>query len=710
MWLVSQLEDGLKSERSSGEGCFLDFDTLRHKESFRCLSESEMITDSQLSKLFYGKLTEELHFLSAGEPKVITKEELFAQFSLSAVYGDLVASWQAMMTTTVADYRTSAGEITPCQQFSWISTLPKVLLFQISHATHSKTFRYPDTLYADQFLLSNADQVNSLRKEADRIQCKVAFLRKKLERMENFKQTRQSLEEILKLADGFVTDQRTNMDYTVLEDDQVQVYSPACLFGVTEAAEQQLKSASFLLDMYMARTKDAIVAMKGQIAELSRQRERLYSSLELRKHPYRLHAVLVHEGSSGSGCYSAYVHSPDSQQWRKFSDEVVTEVPESRVMEEGGSQYSQVYCLLYLAEELAQGWGAHSFDGYVPSSIRRNIEIDNRKLQQDTEDKQLSGLYSQITTRYSERQTQATLQKSSSRPFLDILNFPIYLKMRDEEMVSRWVLLDLCVLEVTSKSLTKVAGEPLGLKLKNMSVGQAVVSLRITGTEERRVKELLRQYEEGYKDAMTLEFILLRLKELDFTNACIGFSGILSQTNPGKNQYRAQARDLAEVLALRLTSEVRNCCLRQEIDEGIRLLKLLGALTYLYIDEKLLLSRQIAYNLESICRSGEIQGKVGDLVRRVKVQDPGFLADLPSSTPLLDSLKQQQKDYNGYRWVLGWQSDQLASRLPVLTRTFQSLYAPWLELQGLLKRTNQLVPDSVREEQELRADYLLKSP
>lgn len=709
-WFISQLEDGFKAERTSGQGCVLDFHTLRHRESFRSLSESEMITDSCLAKLFFGKLTEELHSLSGETQKVITKEALFAQFGLSAAYGDLVTSWQAIMTTTVADYRSSAGEITPCQQFSWISTLPKVLLFQISHESSKKAFNYPMTLYADQFLLSNAEQVNSLRKEADRIQLKVAFLQRKLEKIENFKQSRQNLEAILRLADGFVTDQRTNMDYTVLEDDQVQVYSPACLFAVTEAAEQQLKSASSLLDLYIVRTKDRVAAIKGQIVELNGQMEQLYSSFELRKHPFKLHAVLTHEGSSGSGCYSAYIHSPDSLQWRKFSDEVVTEVLESRVVEEGRSQYSQVYCLLYLAEELAQGWGAHSFDSYVPSSIRRNIEIDNRKLQQDNEDKQLSLLYSQITTRYTERQNQATLQKSSSRPFLDLLNFPIYLKTREEEMLSRWVLLDLCVQEVTSKSLAKVAGEPLGLKLKTMSVGQAVISLRITGTEERRVKELLRQYEEGYKDAMALEFILLRLNELDFANASIGFSCILSQASPGKNHYRAQARDLVEVLALRLTSEVRNCCIRQETEKGIQLLKLLGALTFLYIDEKLLLFRQVVYNLESICRSGEMQGKVGDLVRRVKAQDPGFIVDLPPSTPLIDSLKQQLQDYKGYRWVLGWQSDQLACRLSGLTRTFQGLYAPWLDLQGLLKRTNQVVADSVREELELRADYLLKSP
>lgn len=711
MWFVSQLEDGLKVERSSGQGVFLDFGTLRHKESFRSLSESEMITDSILSKLFFGKLSEQLHF----DGETVTKETLFAQFPLNSATGELISSWQATMSAVIPDYRISSGEVRACEQFTWISALPKVLLFQISNEPSEKAFRYPLQLYADQFLLSNADRINSLRKEADRIKQKVAFLQKKLEKMENFKQSRQNLEEILKLADVFLTDQRTNMDYTVLDDDQVQVYSPAYLFGVTEEAKEQLKSVSMLLDQYMSRTKATILAIKGKIAELNSQLERLYSSPELRRHPYRLHAVLSHEGSS-NGCYSVFIHSADLQQWRKLSDEVVTVVAESRVLEEGGSKCSRVYGLMYLAEELAQGWGADSYEGYIPSSIKSTIRADNLKLQRETDDKQLASLYSQITTLYTERQALASLQLSSStRPYPDILNFPIYLKTRQEEMLSRWVILDLCVLELTAKSLTKVAGEPLGLKLKTMSVNQAVISLRITGTEERRVKELLRQYEEGYKDAMTLEFILARLNELDYLNAYKGFSLILGQSSPGKNQYRTHARELADIVALRLTSEARNCYLRLDIEAGIQLLKLLGALTYISIDEKLLLFRQITNNLETI---GQLLGKekgrygaiVEDLVRRIKAQDPGFLEEFTSSSSLIDGFKEKLKEYSGYKWVAGWQSDQLPSRLSAHTRTFQGQYAPWVDMQGRLKRTGQLVPDSVREELEMRADYLLKSP
>ena len=66
--------------------------------------------------------------------------------------------------------------------------------------------------------------------------------------------------------------------------------------------------------------------------------------------PYRLHAVLVHEGQAASGHYWAYLHSPRHCKWLKFNDITVTEASWEELEKEGVGGYhnTSAYCLVYV--------------------------------------------------------------------------------------------------------------------------------------------------------------------------------------------------------------------------------------------------------------------------------------------------------------------------------------------------------------------------
>ncbi|XP_077985695.1 ubiquitin carboxyl-terminal hydrolase 25-like isoform X3 [Glandiceps talaboti] len=76
----------------------------------------------------------------------------------------------------------------------------------------------------------------------------------------------------------------------------------------------------------------------------------MYEEEELKKFPYALHAVLVHEGQASAGHYWAYVRDHTHNKWLKFNDIAVVEVSWEELQREsvGGSGNASAYCLMYV--------------------------------------------------------------------------------------------------------------------------------------------------------------------------------------------------------------------------------------------------------------------------------------------------------------------------------------------------------------------------
>jgi len=77
--------------------------------------------------------------------------------------------------------------------------------------------------------------------------------------------------------------------------------------------------------------------LRPEVAELHDRMNRLESQIDsvfenCKDHPYRLHAIFMHAGSSRGGHYWIYIYDSQNNIWRKYNDESVTEVSEENIL------------------------------------------------------------------------------------------------------------------------------------------------------------------------------------------------------------------------------------------------------------------------------------------------------------------------------------------------------------------------------------------
>ena len=70
--------------------------------------------------------------------------------------------------------------------------------------------------------------------------------------------------------------------------------------------------------------------------------------------PYRLHAVLVHEGQASAGHYWAYIYDHANRRWMKYNDICITESSWEELERDsfGGMTNASAYCLMYIDDRL----------------------------------------------------------------------------------------------------------------------------------------------------------------------------------------------------------------------------------------------------------------------------------------------------------------------------------------------------------------------
>lgn len=71
------------------------------------------------------------------------------------------------------------------------------------------------------------------------------------------------------------------------------------------------------------------------------------------KVPYRLHAVLVHEGQANAGHYWAYIYDHHQNRWMKYNDISVTKSTWEELERDsfGGYRNASAYCLMYINDK-----------------------------------------------------------------------------------------------------------------------------------------------------------------------------------------------------------------------------------------------------------------------------------------------------------------------------------------------------------------------
>uniref|UniRef100_A0A452RUB2 Ubiquitin carboxyl-terminal hydrolase 28 n=1 Tax=Ursus americanus TaxID=9643 RepID=A0A452RUB2_URSAM len=161
--------------------------------------------------------------------------------------------------------------------------------------------------------------------------------------------------------------------------------------------DEEMNFVKTCLQRWRSEIEQDIQDLKNCIASTTQTIEQMYRDPLLRQVPYRLHAVLVHEGQANAGHYWAYIYNQPRQVWLKYNDISVTESSWEELERDsyGGLRNVSAYCLMYINDQLphfnAEAAPSESDQmlGEVDTlsvELKHYIQEDNWRFEQEVEE------------------------------------------------------------------------------------------------------------------------------------------------------------------------------------------------------------------------------------------------------------------------------------------------------------------------------------
>uniref|UniRef100_A0A0F7Z8G4 Ubiquitin carboxyl-terminal hydrolase 25 n=1 Tax=Crotalus adamanteus TaxID=8729 RepID=A0A0F7Z8G4_CROAD len=450
---VEILKDAFKSNDSQQQ----DVSEFTHKlldwleDAFQIQAEEEQNGEkpkNPMVELFYGR------FLAAGflEGKKFENTEMFGQYPLQVNgFKDLHECLEAAMVEGEIESLHSEHSGKSGQEH-WFTELPPVLTFELSRfefnqalgrpeKIHNK-LEFPPVLYLDRYMHKNRETTRIKRDEIKRLKEYLTVLQQRLERYLSYGSgpKRFPLVDVLQYALEFASSKPVCT--SPIEDISTSALpnGPLSTHAIPSTAEQQgpsteTQSASPAqrsvihkpftqsrippdLPMHPAPrhiTEEELSVLEGclhrwrkevendtrdlqeSIARIQRTIELMYSDKSMLQVPYRLHAVLVHEGQANAGHYWAYIYDNYQQRWMKYNDISVTKSTWEELERDsfGGYRNASAYCLMYIndkeplfiQEEFNKETG-HMIVGLdtLPPDLKDFVKEDNKRFEKELEE------------------------------------------------------------------------------------------------------------------------------------------------------------------------------------------------------------------------------------------------------------------------------------------------------------------------------------
>uniref|UniRef100_A0A3Q1FF09 ubiquitinyl hydrolase 1 n=1 Tax=Acanthochromis polyacanthus TaxID=80966 RepID=A0A3Q1FF09_9TELE len=402
-------------------------------------------------QLFYGTfVTERRH-----EGKTLCNIEQFGQYPLQVNgFNNLDECLEGAMVEKEIESLHSDNGVTSGRE-RWFKKLPPVLTFELSRFEFNtqlgrpekihKKLEFPQIIYMDRYLHKNLERTHERRGEVKKLKEQLAVLQQKLECYKNYGSgpTKYPLADMLQFVLEFATTKPTSVSPT--EDPRLAASSPTptglplialrrepgeadsseglvssvssvsscqrtpiykpftqCRHPIDcpphpaphSITEEELHFVKTCLQRWRTEVENDINELKASIDRLSQTLEGMYSDTSLCQVPYRLHAVLVHEGQASAGHYWAYIYDHANQRWMKYNDVSITESSWDELERDsfGGMTNASAYCLMYIDDRLPHlitedtddetGQVLHGMD-LLPAVLRRYVQEDNRWFQQE---------------------------------------------------------------------------------------------------------------------------------------------------------------------------------------------------------------------------------------------------------------------------------------------------------------------------------------
>ncbi|XP_038017125.1 ubiquitin carboxyl-terminal hydrolase 28 isoform X2 [Motacilla alba alba] len=415
-------------------------------------------SENPMVQLFYGTfLTEGVH-----EGNTFSKIETFGQYPLQVNgYRNLNECLEGAMVEGEMDEATASQSVKYGQE-RWFTKLPPVLTFELSRFEFNQSLgqpekihtklEFPQTIYMDRYLYCNKDLIQMKREEMKRLKEKMVTLQQKLERYMEYGSgpARFPLPDMLQYVLEFIatkpavavssaqssqttplhsqakpnvldvlsqpnslqerTDARTEDEAFFVASSSPQQSCSMDLQPPVSAAElserpaphvvskEELILVQTCLQRWRNEIEQDVQDLKESIARISLSIEQMYCDPLLQQVPYRLHAVLVHEGQANAGHYWAFIYDQPRKRWLKYNDISVTESSWEELEREsfGGLRNASAYCLMYISDQVSrvgadedEGPEARQFQREVEAlspELRHYIQEDNWRLEQEAEE------------------------------------------------------------------------------------------------------------------------------------------------------------------------------------------------------------------------------------------------------------------------------------------------------------------------------------
>ncbi|NWV34062.1 UBP28 hydrolase, partial [Grantiella picta] len=415
-------------------------------------------SENPMVQLFYGTfLTEGVH-----EGNTFSKIETFGQYPLQVNgYQNLNECLEGAMVEGEMDEATASQSVKYGQE-RWFTKLPPVLTFELSRFEFNQSLgqpekihtklEFPQTMYMDRYLYCNKDLIQMKREEMKRLKEKMGTLQQKLERYMEYGSgpARFPLPDMLQYVLEFIATKPAVAVSSAQGSQTTLLHSPAkpCVLdvlsqpnGILERTDSKTEDEAFFvansspqqnssmelkppvspaelsecpaphvvseeelnlvrkcLQRWRNEIEQDVQDLKESVARINLSIEQMYCDPLLQQVPYRLHAVLVHEGQANAGHYWAFIYDQPRKRWLKYNDISVTESSWEELEREsfGGLRNASAYCLMYISDQVSRVGGdedegpeARQFQKEVEAlspQLRHYIQEDNWRLEQEAEE------------------------------------------------------------------------------------------------------------------------------------------------------------------------------------------------------------------------------------------------------------------------------------------------------------------------------------
>ncbi|XP_048772789.2 ubiquitin carboxyl-terminal hydrolase 25-like isoform X2 [Ostrea edulis] len=385
-----------------------------------------------MCELFYGQYRAE----GINEGKRFSNEENFGQFPLQVNgFRDIHESLEA--ATAQGEIETINRDATQKSgQELWFTRLPPVLTFELSRfqfnqqlgrpeKIHNK-IEFPHVIYMDRYLDCNNHDTRQRREQVKKLMEELVVLYSKLDKfnhygsgskkvplqdvlsyalefaqskpnsnssqdveMESPKASCSTVSETEKQecssdmgADVLPCSMSTDITMTTIPSTPVKGYKEVdyiCNPSPRHVSENELNVLQHCLHRWRTEVEQDVRELQEKINKLEITKNSMYSDEAMKKCPYHLHAVLVHEGQAASGHYWAYIYDSINKEWLKFNDIAVTSASWDDLVKEsvGGYHNASAYCLMYVGQSHVE---SNSQTDMPPQSDIENLPDDLKEI------------------------------------------------------------------------------------------------------------------------------------------------------------------------------------------------------------------------------------------------------------------------------------------------------------------------------------------